>query len=359
MKIAGSLLVAAALLCPCLAAAADGPAPQAVQKLVLTGHGLGHGIGLSQWGAEERAVAGQSLRTILGFYYPGTSLQARPARVVRVLVAERATLTVGSRGTFSARDAAGDTWTLRGLQQVATTLAGVRIAYPLELTPAAMPLRVGGVAYAGSIRITRRAGQLLAVDLVDLEQYVAGVVSAECPAYWKPAALEAQAVAARSYALSHRRSSAPFDVYPDDRSQNYRGLARNFPAAARAAAATVGEVISYRGRIANAMFSASNGGLTNAGGEPYLISRPDPFDALSPAANWGPVSVSAARVEAAFPALGRGALAGVSVRYDKAQRISRVILTGTTGTRLAVSGFSFQERLDLRSTYLTISAIAP
>jgi len=356
VKIAGALFAAAALVCPCVVAAADKPAPPAVERIVLVGHGLGHGIGLSQWGAEERATAGQSLRAILGFYYPGTSLTARPTHLVRVLVAERTTLTVGSRGSFSARDRAGHVWTLRGLQQAGATFAGHRVVYPLELTPGSTPLRVGGVPYGGSVRITRSGGLLLAVDQVGLEQYVTGVVSAECPAYWKPAALEAQAVAARSYALSHLRKHSPFDVYPDDRSQNYRGLARNFAAAGRATAATTGDVLTYHGRIADTMFSASNGGLTNAGGKPYLISRPDPFDARSPAANWGPVAVSAARIEAAFPALAGAALAGVSVRYDNAHRAARVILAATTGKRLAVSGFSFQERLDLRSTYLTIAA---
>ncbi|HEX5854830.1 MAG TPA: SpoIID/LytB domain-containing protein, partial [Thermoanaerobaculia bacterium] len=66
-----------------------------------------------------------------------------------------------------------------------------------------------------------------AVDEVPLEAYVAAVVPPEIGRA-TPAALEAQAVAARSYALANRRSGA-FDLYSDTRSQAYGGLEAETP----------------------------------------------------------------------------------------------------------------------------------
>ncbi len=61
---------------------------------------------------------------------------------------------------------------------------------------------------------------------VPLERYVRGVVSAEMPAGWPLAALEAQAVASRTYALTDHAGGSRFDVYPDTRSQVYGGWPR-------------------------------------------------------------------------------------------------------------------------------------
>src|SRR5262249_36198452 len=136
--------------------------------------------------------------------------------------------------------------------------ASTRLRFPIDLTAKGHYLRVGGVPYAGGIRLVRHGRLVQAVNLVPVERYVRGVVSAENPAYWHPAALRAQAIAARSYVLAHRNARASYDVFPDDRSQNYRGLMRNFPTSRKAVADTAGKVLRYRGRIANAMFSASN-----------------------------------------------------------------------------------------------------
>ena len=65
------------------------PSAALVSSLTISGRGFGHGIGLSQWGAEERAVAGQGHRTILAFYYPGTTIGKAPNRDVRIFLAER------------------------------------------------------------------------------------------------------------------------------------------------------------------------------------------------------------------------------------------------------------------------------
>jgi SpoIID/LytB domain protein len=345
-------------------AAAATAAPRSVSvpaSFVLTGHGLGHGIGLSQWGAEARAAAGQPLSQILRFYYPHTALKSAgksASSPVRVLVAQAPAVRVGARGAFRARDSQGRTLTLRGMTQATTSSFGsAHMTYPVELAPIGHALRVRGLSYAGDVRIVRRGSALLVVNIVAVEDYVRGVVSCENPAYWRAAALQAQAVAARSYVLAHRHAHADFDVFPDDRSQNYRGLVRNFPSSRRAVAATAGKVIVFGGRIANAMFSASNGGLTSDGGEPYLVSRSDPFDARMPAADWGPVDVSPVRLAAAFPQL-HAAVQSLSFAYDASDRVSQVTLMLADGSAQRVSGFEFQQHLGLRSTYFRAGAAA-
>jgi SpoIID/LytB domain protein len=340
---------------PSAAPGSPGAAPAAV-PVVLTGHGLGHGIGLSQWGAEERAAAGAPLPQILAFYYPGTSIGSDGAAArqpLRVLVAQAPALQIGARGSFAVRDAAGHTWRQSGLQSaLPATFGGQRVRYPVLVQPVSQPLRVGGVPYAGTVRIFRKRGALLAVNVVPVEQYVRGVVAAECPAFWPAAALKAQAVAARSYALANRRPRSVFDLYSDDRSQNYRGLARNYETSASAVEATAGQVLWFRGKIANAMFTASNGGLTRAGHEPYLVARPDAFDARSPAADWGPVTITSDQLEAAFPKL-RAPAATVAFTYGTSGRVRLVRITTTRGDVVRESGFVFQERLGLRSTFFT------
>ena len=87
--------------------------------------------------------------------------------------------------------------------------------------------------------------KLRAINVVPLEQYLYGVVPAEMPSSWLPAALEAQAVAARSYALASRKAERSFDVYADGRSQAYLGVSAETPAGQAAVDETAGQVLLY------------------------------------------------------------------------------------------------------------------
>lgn len=352
------VLGVAAVLAPAL----EGQPVTGISELVVAGRGFGHGMGLSQWGAERRARAGQSYRRILAFYYPGTDLRTVADRSVRVLVREAPVLHVGSTAPFTVRDARGRTLTLpAGMVPVtvAFRLGGRTFAPPLRLEPGAAVLRVGATGYHGSLTLLRQGGRVMVVDRLGLEDYVRDVVSVECVASWAQGALRAQAVASRSYALASLRPRARFDLYPDDRSQNYRGLRKEFASATRAAAATKGEVLLYHGRVAFTVFSASNGGLTNdtsgpwpASTLPYLVSRPDPFDEHGPDTVWGPVGIDAAKLEAAFPELPPD-LTSVSIARSHAGRLQAITFVGADGAAVTIDGYAFQQRLGLRSTYLT------
>src|SRR5690606_31474955 len=104
-----------------------------------------------------------------------------------------------------------------------------------------------------------------------------------------PAALEAQAIAARSYALTSRRPGLHYDLHADVRSQVYGGVAGEDPRTTAAVRATRGRVLSYEGAAATADSSPTPGRRTENvenvfRGEPrpYLVSVPDPYDHLSP-----------------------------------------------------------------------------
>src|SRR5258705_7021797 len=79
------------------------------RTFVVTGHGWGHGVGMSQWGAEGLAQHGWDYRRILSHYYAGTSLRRVQPSDVRVLIAEgRARVAISSRQPFRVVDARGN-----------------------------------------------------------------------------------------------------------------------------------------------------------------------------------------------------------------------------------------------------------
>jgi stage II sporulation protein D len=334
-----------------------------VTGLAISGHGFGHGIGLSQWGSEARAAAGQTHQEILSFYYPGTKLGTAPGRKVRVLLAERPRVIFGSAAAFTVVDAAGRTVAFAaGHYPVSLDgrIGARSLTLPVTVEPGTRPVMLGGSRYHGTLTITAEGDSLEAVNRLDLEQYVADVVSFENPAYWPAEALRAQAIASRSYALANLKQDSDFDLYPDDRSQNYTGLRKEYPTAVAAVAATRGQVLRYDGKIANALFSASNGGITSTpdgvwGGPalPYFAVRVDRFDTGGPASSWGPVRIAMTDLRAAFPQLPAGVVR-IGVATNPADRATSLTFTGADGTTVDLAGPAFQQKLGLRSTYLSL-----
>ena len=123
------------------------------------------------------------------------------------------------------------------------------------------------------------------------------------PYTWPAEALKAQAVAARSYALASLVKGKPFDLYSDPRSQVYLGVAGEKASTTQAVTATAGEVVLYGGKVATTYYFSTSGGKTASAADvfgfdvPYLVSRPDPWDKLSPYHRWGPVLIGARTVQ--------------------------------------------------------------
>ena len=122
--------------------------------------------------------------------------------------------------------------------------------------------------YRGAIEISRgtstTAGRLNVINVVELEDYVPGVVTNESLNSFHVEALKAQAVAARGYAVANIgrfvRTGWPFDIVDSTSSQVYRGVASETTKGRQASIDTTGLVASYDGQIITALYSSSFGG---------------------------------------------------------------------------------------------------
>ncbi len=153
------------------------------------------------------------------------------------------------------------------------------------------PVKFNEKAYRGRLEVFANThGALTVVNVLNLEEYVRGVVPNELSPGGYPAieALKAQAVAARTYAVSHLGQFAAdgFDLLPTTRSQVYGGLTTEHPLTDRAVAETRGLVATYHGQPINALYTSTCGGRTEDvenifGGEavPYLRARECSLDA--------------------------------------------------------------------------------
>jgi stage II sporulation protein D len=152
---------------------------------------------------------------------------------------------------------------------------------------------IGDRWYRGSVQVIPTGKQLLAINHVDLEQYLYSVLGAEMSTTFPAEALKAQAVAARTYALyrSQSTSQKPFDVDSTQASQVYRGLSSEANTTQAAVNATLGQIMTYQGKPILAVFHSASGGHTENVEDiwtdrvPYLRGVPD-YDAGTPGFEW-------------------------------------------------------------------------
>lgn len=393
LAVAATLVALAAGASATVGQQAPPPPPPPAQTAVFTftGRGWGHGVGMSQYGARGRALAGWSAARILRSYYPGTSLGVVRGRPVRVLLSpSRRVAAVSSPAAWRAIGARA------GGRRVTPLPAGV--AHRLRMLPdGRLALERGRrrvAVFAGAVRlqaVARRGvvvwgprrpeptrsyhgglvavpsgGRFALVNVVGMQDYLRGVVPREMPADWGDdamAALEAQAVAARSYALSTMTPTATYDVFADQRSQVYGGASAEDPRTSRAVDRTDGRVVTYHGQVITAYFFSTSGGRTEdvqnvfpgSPPLPYLVSVPDPFDRLSPYHVWpDPPSFTAED-------LGRrlgldGPVADVTVvSRGSSPRVREVDVTTLSGRSTALSGAQMRAALGLRDTWFSVT----
>jgi stage II sporulation protein D len=151
--------------------------------------------------------------------------------------------------------------------------------------PEQHPVRYNEKPYRGRLEVfANTKGTLTVVNVIPLEDYVRGVVPNELsPGGWPELeALKAQAVAARTYAVSNlgRFSSEGYDLTPDTRSQVYGGRSTEHPLTDRAVSETRGRIVTYKGAPINAVYTSTCGGRTEDGENifggapvPYLRGR--------------------------------------------------------------------------------------
>lgn len=152
---------------------------------------------------------------------------------------------------------------------------------------------IGDRWYRGAVQVIATNKQLLAINHVDLEQYLYSVLGAEMSANYPAEALKAQAVAARTYAVYRSQSTSKklFDVDSTQASQVYRGIASEASTTQTAVNDTLGQIVTYQGKPILAAFHAASGGHTEnvediwSSRVPYLRGVPD-YDLDIPGNEW-------------------------------------------------------------------------
>jgi stage II sporulation protein D len=354
---------------PAASARVDARASTGSATFIVTGHGWGHGVGMSQYGAYGYAQKGTGYEKIVLHYFAGTELGQAPVSRVRVLLTSGvATLPMGSAADFRVRDATGTVHDVAAGKYTLTPALKLKVdgsatakalPGPLTFLPGPSPLQLKHL-YRGSVQVDVVNSKLRAINFVGLEQYLYGVVPSEMPYTWLPEALKAQAVVARSYALATRRSGA-FDLYSDTRSQVYLGVEHERPSTNAAVDATAGEVVLYQGQVAKTYFFSTSGGRTASAedvwGEavPYLVSVADPYDTISPHHTWGPVAYTGAQLAKKLKMKGR--IVDVQATLNSSGRVKTLTMDGTTGT-VSIDGADIRQRLGMRSTWFTVGVLS-
>lgn len=357
----------------------------------ITGRGFGHGRGLSQYGAQGAALAGKSVQQILNFYYPGTTT-GKATGSIRVRISADTTdgVRVGAVSGLAVRSFATgkvyplprgvtvNRWSIDPNGEHGTKLSWYNAKtrkWTLYKTFTAMAqfegaAVIGLVLPSGAVR--RYRGALRAIDVsgahldtvnvLPLESYLRGVVPREAVSSWKPAALQAQAVAARTYSVYHRSRATrkTYDLCDTTSCQVYGGYDGEVTSTDNAIAATAGQIRLYQGKPIIAEFSSSNGGATAAGDSPYQVTKVDGWDAYpkngNPNVTWK-VTRTAAELQAVF---GVGTIRYVRVLKRTGVgpgggRALTVEAVGSRGTRVLTAD-QVRIRLHLRSAWLSFAA---
>lgn len=302
------------------------------------------------------AVAERSpVDTVPSAAAPSSTSMTGPAPVAPTTTSTAVPPTTTSTAGLGARSS---TTVARPAPPAAAPVSGLGVPGPLWSVPRTGETTVlvsRGRRYRGTIEVSAsESGGLKLINHVDIEAYLRGMGEVLDPS-WAPAALRAQAIAARTYAL--RSVAAGTEICDDDHCQVYVGQSAEYGAMDRAVHETRGEVLRYGGALASTVYSANSGGISATPAEgfgsddaayPYLPSvtyptaDPDPWTASAGLAAVGrrlgyPGSLTGARISARGPS----------------GRATEVTLDGDAGP-MAVDGRTVAFRLGLKSTLFSL-----
>jgi stage II sporulation protein D len=254
---------------------------------------------------------------------------------------------------------AGGSWSINDMAIGAGTLS---------ITPASdASVSIDGRSYHGRYRLVPTTGSSFdVVNDVNVEDYLKSVLSSELPAKWLDETFKAQAVAARTYAIYCAKVGRPsdvrpwFDLFSDQRSQVYGGVAGETNRSRAAVDATAGMVVaagpSGHERIIKAYFSSCCGGIGQSAADAFGDPPSTPLTeqacgalcSASPHYNWPPMSISKANLTRRLQAFGEQqnraekSLAAVNrvdvFSYNPLGRPVKFVITDIQGRRLLISG---------------------
>lgn len=384
------------------------PQPVSVpDTFTVTGSGWGHGVGMSQYGAASMARQGRSLSQILGHYYPGAALtdaSLRAGEDIRVHLATTAASTISPTGQLriagtsptdgpvrlAVKDGRVEALLADGTRTASDRMVlqwqGTR-AFPGTASTVTIPAANGSQDLTlrhGHLEVTVINGRLNIVTVLRLnDEYLYGL--AEMPSLWPAAALQAQVVAGRSYALRHSgsvKAECDCHVWDETRSQKFTGWAKEDERAGsthygRRWTAAVDATLTrspsgvptsalslwHAGRVADATYFSSSGGHTRSassvwgGSVPYLVAHPDPYSvdahAANPHASWT-ATVEQADLARAF---GLKDVVSVTVEPGADQTPAHLTAWAADGSTSRITGAAFRAAIPLQAAW--VRSIAP
>ncbi|MHB8507729.1 MAG: SpoIID/LytB domain-containing protein [Candidatus Dormibacteria bacterium] len=332
-------------------------------KISFCGHGWGHGVGLAQYGALGMAQAGNGWQAIVTHFYTGANPASTPDQTMRVWLRRATAAVTVLNAPGVAEDTSGrslgvippGTQVSLSAQSDGSVIGkwsgGQARARPLRIVPGAGGLfSTAGTRYRGEAWVDGSSG-LRVIDHVDLEEYLQGL--GEVPTSWPLAAIEAQTVAARTFALYHLGNSGTYDVDDTTAYQVYGGVDREASTQTQAVQSTRGIAIFYSGSLIDAVFSSSDGGHSQcasaewgSGDNPctpaYLRGVVDNYD-VSPLHTWYTPAYTLAQVQqylgSTYSSANCGTLTGFDLgNRDASNRLSSVKLLGTRGVCTVTPG---------------------
>jgi SpoIID/LytB domain protein len=385
-----AVLIAGTVTAASLAGLASTAAPAAAwasATVDFAGHGNGHGRGMGQWGAFGYATNyGWSYTQILDHYYGGTTVQSvgfAPMTVDLTALDGNGSVWVSSGAAFTAGGLAvpangsaritlsGSTLTVQantagcgkplgGVHPATSGLFQSSVAAP-QLLSQMLTVCDTGRTYRGSLTLVNGGGTSRVVNTLSMDDYLRGVVPRESPASWGDAAggkgmaaLQAQAVAARSYAAASSRYSWA-KICDTTNCQVYGGAGLNGTLiedsrSNTAVTSTSGKALTAGGSVVMAEFSASTGGWTAGGTFPAVQ---DLGDTVAPDHDWS-TSIPASEVGSAF---GVGTLQSIALTRNglgaDGGRVLTAKVTGSSGST-TVSGSNFAYTLGLKSDWFSV-----
>lgn len=376
--------------------------------VIFTGKGYGHGVGMTQYGAEGMAEKGYKYTSIIKYYYTGvdiikyntSNMNIRVAlklqtpnasflskkeyniidpstnKVLFSLPENSITKISYADGSFIIKNSSGiglpvttsspiDILATGSAIDISTAMVSSDTAAPnpVEATTTASSIALSttttgaisfkGQSYSGNIIISRSSADNNNMDIINvlnIEKYLRGVVPSEMFASWKPEALKAQALAARTYALKAilYGTKAEYDVYDNVMSQVYLGESAHRSNVDKLIEATSGQVITYKGSLIDAVFSASAGGYTVDSSFvwgyniPYLKGKPDPYDKSVYASNWWTYKIKKTALNKIFSQV--GSLQNIEVANKEFLRPETLKIIGSKHT-ITMDSYKFRSKL--------------
>ena len=217
---------------------------------------------------------------------------------------------------------------------------------------------VGQKRYAGKLNIFIGDKDISVVNILGVENYLSSVVGSEMPTKWPMEALEAQAIASRTYALK-QKANILFDIDSTNINQVYNGLESRTFKTTKAVRATRSLVLVYKNKLINALFHSSSAGMTENSQDvwkneyPYLSSVED-FDKNNPKLRWQK-RFSNEELQKLFPGIG-GIKQIKILNITNTGRVRNIKIQGDYGSA-QISGLDFRKKMNLKSTLVRFKLI--